>query len=453
MSSAPPRPLWQRPPFWGALAAFTVFGALTALVAQGDPSFRDEERIRELQQRHLSAGGPAGDDWPQWRGPNRDGVSPAKGLLPRWPDDLLTSRKLWEAKTGAGFSSPAIAQGRSFLLVQDGDHEAVVCWDARTGEELWRFRYPCNYVNDNGSGPRSTPTVDSDCVYTVGATGLLHCLKVQPRTSAGEAVWAKDLLRDFGAENLRWGVSFSPLVLGDLVYVNPGGPNNGSLAALNKRDGTVAWQTLNDRAGYSSPVAATLAGKPQVVFFTGEAAVGVSPTAGTVFWRFPWTTDYGINAATPIVVDDYVLLTSGYGRGCCLLKIEADGQGVLQPRVVYRNKRLGSHFGTPVRYGDYLYGFDDSLLVCLDFRTGAVRWKERDFDKGSLLVADGRLIVLGEYGKLALAEATPEGYHEISALAFSQDKCWTMPVLAQGRLYVRDQQRLVCLDLRDQRLD
>jgi outer membrane protein assembly factor BamB len=441
------RQRWRTACLWAALALFFVFAALAALVYLRDPSYSDAARLEELRHAHLAEHKATTTDWPQWRGPNRDGVSADKDLLARWPADLLTARKLWERPAGAGFSSVAVAGGRAYTLMQDGDSEAVVCWDAPTGKELWRFRYPCRYVNGMGSGPRATPTVDGDVVYTVGGTGLLHCLKTHPASPAGELVWGKDLLKLFGARNLQWGVSFSPLVLGERVYVNPGGPGGNSVAALDRRTGQTAWHALDDPAGYSSPVAATLAGKPQVVFFTGEAAAGLSPADGTLYWRFPWKTSYNVNAATPLVVGDYVFLTSGYGRGCVLLKIEPDGDGQ-RPGPVYRNRNMRCQFTSPVRYKDQIYGFDESYLKCLDLRTGEVRWQQGGFDKGSLLVADGRLIILGEFGRLALAEATPEGYRELSAVQFSRDKCWTMPTLAGGRLYLRDPERVVCLDLR-----
>ncbi len=213
-------------------------------------------------------------DWPQWRGPRRDGVSLETGLLLQWPRTGPT--ELWRAEAGAGYSSFAVAAGRAYTILQDGDNEAVVCWKADTGKESWRFRYPARYVNDWGSGPRSTPTVDGDYVYTVGATGLFHCLKAD----TGAKLWQHNLLEEFNAENLTWGVSFSPLIEGDLIYTNPGGPNGGSLAAFNKRSGKLVWKALDDAAGYSSPIAITAAGVRQIVFFTGKHLVGVAPADG-----------------------------------------------------------------------------------------------------------------------------------------------------------------------------
>jgi outer membrane protein assembly factor BamB len=449
-------PLFRRhppgsPSLWAALAFFLIFLALTALVYFRDPAYRDPERIEEL--KHVDLHAPEEErsysvDWPQWRGPHRDGVSAETFWLKKWPADLLTQRKAWDKPLGPGFAALAVAGGRAFTMFQDGDKEAVICLDAATGTELWRFRYPARFVSGQGSGPRSTPTVDGACLYTVGATGLMHCLKTHPRDPAGEVVWKKDLLKDFGAENLPWGVSFSPLVDDKRAYVNPGGPDGRSIAALDKLTGQVLWQALDDGAAYSSPVAATLAGRPQVVFFTAAGAVGVSPATGTVYWRFPWKTSYDINAATPIVAGDYVFISSGYGRGCALLKIEAKADDACKASLVYRNRNMRCQFSSPVRLRDYIYGFDEGLLKCLDLRTGEVRWEQKGLDKGSLLIADNHLIALGEYGTLVLAEATPEEFREKGSVTWTAQRCWTVPVLADGRLYLRNEERVVCLDLR-----
>jgi outer membrane protein assembly factor BamB len=438
----------------GSAVCFLIFLILAGLVYFRDPAYSDPARLQELLHAHFTDKKANTTDWPQWRGPKRDGVSAETNLLAAWPDDLLTRRKVWEQPVGEGYSSLAVAAGRAYTLMQDGDQEAVVCWDAETGKELWRYRYPARFIDRQGNGPRSTPAVDGDYVYTVGATGLMHCLKTHPSSAGGQVVWSKDLLQDFHASNLPWGVSFSPLVEGGLVYVNPGGPSGQSVAALDKYTGKTVWQALDDQAGYSSPLTATLAGKRQVIFFTAHELAGLSATDGTVYWRYPWRTEYDVNAATPIVAGDYVFVTSGYGHGCGLLKIEAAGDRCEAVPVYLdgrRNARLRSQFSSPVRYQDHIYGFDETKLTCLDFRTGKVCWRQAGYDKGSLLAADGKLIVLGEFGRLALVEANPAGFHELSAVQFSEQKCWTAPALAAGRLYLREPGRVVCLDLRAQR--
>ena len=382
-------------------------------------------------------------DWPQWRGPRRDGVSSETGLASRWPasgPDLI-----WKVKTGEGYSAPSIAAGRLFLLVQDGDHEAVVCWDADKGTEHWRHRYPAHFSNrESGVGPHASPTIDGDRVYTVGATGMLFCLAV----GDGKVIWAHDLLNEFKVANQEYGVSFSPLIEGDLVITVPGGVGGNSIVAFDKKDGHLVWKTLNDRAGYSSPVAATIAGKRQIVMLTAEAVHGVSTEDGKPYWKYPWPLFKDCNVATPLVVGDYVFLSSGYSKGCALLEISTGGNGAMEARPVYEHNRMRNWFSCSVLYRDHLYGFDEAFLVCMEFRTGKVLWKKRGYGRGSLMAADGHLIIMGEHGQLVLAEANPERFVEQSSCKILNDKTWTTPVLANGKLYVRDEEQLLCLKVK-----
>jgi outer membrane protein assembly factor BamB len=431
------------------VALLGVFGALASYhFFFSGRLFNDPDKIRELQAANLpvQTSQPGPSDWPQWRGPNRDGVSTETGFSTDWPKS--GPKKLWSQPAGNGFSSLAVADGRVVTMLQDGADEAVACWEADSGKELWRFRYPCRYVNSFGSGPRATPTIAGELVYTVGGTGIMHCLKMQPASAVGEAVWRKDLLDEFTASNLEWGVSFSPLVEGDLVYTNPGGGNGNSLAAFDKRTGELKWKALDDAAGYSSPLAVTIGGKRQVLFFTGAGLVSVAPDNGRLYWRFPWTTPHGCNIATPIVVQDYVFISTGYNRGCAVVKIQPQADGSLSPARVYENNKMCNHFASSVRYKDHLYGFNNTFLTCMNFRTGEVAWKERGFEKGALLIADGYLIVLGEGGNLAVAKADAEKFEKLAEFQASSKKCWTVPVLANGRLYVRDEEQVACFDLR-----
>ena len=210
------------------------------------------------------------------------------------------------------------------------------------------------------------------------------------------------------------------------------------------------WSALNDRGGYSSPVAATIAGVPQIVFLTAERLVGLSPRDGTLYWEYSWQTSYDCNIATPVLLGDFIFISSGYGKGCAALKVHTDGNGHWQAECVYEHNQMSNHFSSCVAHKDHLYGFHDpGLLTCMDFRTGMVKWTQRGFDKGSLMIADGNLIILGENGKLAVAETSSEGYRQKAAYPlFRGQKCWTVPVLAHGRLYVRGEEEVVCLDLR-----
>lgn len=427
---------------WGAFAFFTV-----VQLFRNDAPPTAGERPQIVPQTEPKAA-PAADKavghaWPQWRGPQRDGIATETGLRVDWPAG--GPPKLWEHEAGEGFSSLAVVQGRIYTMLQDGTQEAIVCWDAGTGQEVWRHRYPARFTHKFGGGPRSSPCVDGDRLYAVGATGTMTCLAlgaVPPRV-----LWSKPLLEEFGAPNIQWGTSFSPLVDGSLVFVAPGGPGGRSLAALDKYTGAIRWQALDDPASPSSPVRAEIASQRQVVFLTGTGLVAVTPEHGTVLWRFPWKTDYDANVGTPVIAGDQVFIATGYGKGCALVKVDKTGQG-LTAKLVYKNKRMMSHFTTGVLYQDHIYGFNDSTLTCMEWRSGNVAWTERGFDKGSLTIADGRLFILAEYGTVAVADATPEAYREKTRWSFSTKRSWTAPVIANGRLYLRNEEKIACYDLR-----
>jgi outer membrane protein assembly factor BamB len=427
---------------------FAGLGVFLKYHARGELYHNDAGLRAELASATLiEEGPPPAGDWPQWRGPRRDGVAHFPDLLTTWP--ARGPARLWQAAGGEGFSSFAVGGGRAYSLVRQDNQEVVVCWGVPDGKEQWRFAHG---IPSQGPypGPRSTPTLDGGRLYTVGAAGLLHCFDA----AGGQVLWKHNLRADLHANGGQWGHAFSPLIVGNLVITAPGG-RGASLAAFDKETGDLVWKALDDPAGYSSPMPFTAGGVPQVVAFTGNSLVGVAPADGKLYWRYPWTTQFEVNAATPLTfhaqsgdkVLDYVFISSGYGRGCALLKIEADGGG-FRARPVYEGNQLCSHFGSPVRYRDHIFGFNETNLVCLDLRTGEVRWSKSGFQKGSLLRVDHYLLVLGETGKLALMEASAEEPEPIaSARPFSR-RCWTMPVLAEGRLFLRDEEQVLCLDVR-----
>jgi outer membrane protein assembly factor BamB len=442
---------WLRSrPLLGIVAAVLLLAGVVVAFTQLDLERRrsDPGRIQKLATVSLPWGDPEParpGDWPQWRGPNRDGSSPETALLTDWPAG--GPPVLWRQPVGRGFSSVAVAGGRLYTMEEEATGStAVTCRDARTGREVWRFRYAEEYWERFGSGPRSTPTVDGDFVYAVGPTGIFHCL----RADTGAKVWRHDLMQEFQGRKMQYGVSFSPLVDGDLVYATPGGPDGNAVVAFDKCDGHVVWKALDDPMGYSSPVVVTAAGVRQLLVLTNTALVSLSPADGKLYWRYPWETDKGFNIATPLAFGDYVFLSSAYRKGCALLEVTAGG-GVPRADRVYEHNRMRNTFASSVRQGEHLYGLDEMDLVCMELRTGATAWREkgaRSFRKGSLLVAAGRLVILGEDGTLYLAEATPEGYRPKGSCRASENKCWTVPALAGGRLYVRDESQLLCLDLR-----
>lgn len=439
-----------------SLALFVLFGVQLAFQAYNATRTRvaiNADLLEELAAATLIEAEPAPPSagWPQWRGPNRDGVVHAPDLLTDWPED--GPPLLWQKSIGLGYSSFAVKDGRLYSLFQEGQREVVACWRIEDGQEVWRHAYDCPHSPRDYPGPRSTPTLDGDRLYVVGSAGLLLCLNL----ADGSPCWQHDLRAELGASMPQWGFAFSTLVDGDLVFTAPGGRNGSSIAAFNKKTGDLVWNKLDDPAGYSSPMAVTVAGTRQIIFFTGDSLVGVKANTGELCWRFPWSTSFNVNAATPIIFQarkdgqtlDYVFISSGYDKGCALVKIAANGASGLEAKMVYRGNQICSHFASPVRRGAYVYGIDDARLTCMDLRTGRVQWTRAGVNKGSLLRVDDHLLVLTENGKLLLYDARPEAVEDARAEARPfRNRCWTMPVLADGRLFLRDERQMKCLDLK-----
>jgi outer membrane protein assembly factor BamB len=379
-------------------------------------------------------------DWPQWRGPNRDGISKETGLLKVWPDG--GPKVLWKSPIGDGYSGVSISNGRIYTMDAKGNDEFVVCLDQASGKELWRARTDAVFSSDQGDGPRSTPTVDGNWVYAIGANGMLVALN----SADGKKIWSHDLKSEFESEIPKWGTSSSPIVEKDLLLVDVGGKSGFALMAFNKKDGSIAWKSHTDKQGYSSPIAITVAGVRQILFFTGTSLVSVSPT-GEVYWKYPWRTDWDANIATPVFISpDKVFISSSYGTGAAVVKITA-GNGKASAEEVWKNKVMQNHFNSSVLHQGYLYGFDNAVLKCIEANTGAEKWKQTGFGKGSLILADNHLIVLGERGQLALVEVNPNEYREVAKAQPVQGKTWTMPALAGGILYLRSQKEVLAMDL------
>jgi outer membrane protein assembly factor BamB len=383
-------------------------------------------------------------DWPQYRGPGRDGVSPETGLLTTWPGS--GPRELWRVPLGEGFSGIAAVDGRLYTMYGRGKDEYVASLEAATGREVWRRRIDDNHRDSQGNGPRSTPTVEGGVVYVLGARGMLAALKAE----SGEIIWERDLEEEYGAKVPRWGASVSPLVEGDLLLVETGSSGGRSLMAFDKEFGRVVWASQTDKPGYSSPLAVTVNGTRQILFFTATGLVSVSPEDGSLLWRVAWKTSYDVNAAMPVfLAPDRVFISSGYDVGAAVFRITGSGKktGVEE---IWRSRVMKNHFNSSVLYDGYLYGFDDGTLKCIDPQSGEEKWRQRGFAKGSLLAADGHLIVLGERGQLALAEATPAAYREKGRSQPLEGKTWTMPTVSNGRLYLRNEEELVALDIRSE---
>ena len=379
-------------------------------------------------------------DWPQWRGPNRDGVSKETGLLKQWPTE--GPPLVWKAVgAGTGYSSLAIAAGRIYTMGVRGDSEYVIAFDVTTGKEVWATANGKRYRDDRGDGPRGTPTVEGDRLYALGGNGDLSCIE----TKTGRVVWAINILQKFGGQNPNWGISESPLVVGDKLLVNAGGPD-ASVVALNKKDGSLIWKSQSDAAGYSSAMPIQIGSTTQVVFFTDKRALGVDLKDGRLLWQYEKAANRTANVATPVVKGNQVFISSDYGTGAALVEIKADGSA----QEVYFTREMRNHHSSSILVGDYLYGFSSGVLTAMRFDTGEVAWRDRSVGKGSLVFADGHLYAFSENGVVGLIEATPTGYLEKGRFRIQQDSLptWTHPVIAGGRLYIRDQNTIYAYDVK-----
>ncbi len=324
-----------------------------------------------------------GRDWPQWRGPRRDGVSFEQGLVRSWPEGGPT--EIWRRAIGTGYSGMVVSGNRLYTLDQDGD-ESLVAFDAVNGQELWRLSLGGSFSSSQGDGPRGTPAVDGELVFAVSGRGTLMAAE----RSSGRQVWRHDLPREFDSEPPYWGFSTSPLVKGDLVLVEPGGRGGGSLVAFRKDDGKLVWKSHGDPAGYSSPLGVEFRGQSQVLFFTAKNLLSVTLDGGRVLWQVPWTTSYDVNAATPIwIPPNRVFISSDYGVGGAVFEVQESGA----PLQVWKNKEMRNHFGTCVYLNGFLYGFDKATLKCIDASDGSMKWRTRGLGRGSLISADGRATI------------------------------------------------------------
>ena len=390
------------------------------------------------------AGAAAPEDWPAWRGPDRTGLSKETGLLKEWPTS--GPPVVWSISSlGNGYGSPAIQGERIYIQGAQGNQSNVFCLDRSNGKTVWTKTLGSALEQDRGRGPRGTPTVDGDRIYVLAENGSLVCLKA----ADGAQVWTRNILTDFKGSNPHWLVSESPLVDGDRLIVTPGGHEAG-IVALDKMTGKTVWTSkeLSDPAGYSSCVVGNVGGVRTIATLTASAGVGVRASDGKLMWRYPQVANRTANIATPILTPDAVFYTSAYGTGCALLNLRA-ADGVVKAEEAYFSREMMNHHGGVLLIGDSLYGFSNDILVCLDFKTGKSRWRNRSVGKGSLTYADGNLYLFSERNIAGLAAASPEGYEEKGRFTV-QDQgfpSWAHPVVSGGRLYIRNQGMLSCYNV------
>ena len=380
--------------------------------------------------------------WTDFRGPFRDGQYTETAILTDWPVSGL--EPLWIQPVGGGYASFAIADGRAFTIEQRRDEEVVAAYDADTGTELWTHAWPAHFRETmGGPGPRATPTWHDGRVYALGATGRLVCLDA----AAGSVLWERDILDDARARNLPWAMSGAPLVVDDLVIVQPGGTRDWSIAAYDRLTGDVVWHGLNDVQSYTSPMLATLGGVRQIVVVTAERAAGLLPSDGTLLWEYPWTVRVVPNIAQPLVISDTrIFFSAGYGKGAALVELTRTADR-LAAETVWETNRMKNKFSSSVLIDGYIYGLDESILACIDAASGELMWKAGRYGHGQLLAAGDHLVVLTERGDLVLVRATPDGHEELAGFRAIEGKTWNVPAMADGRILVRNARQMAAFDL------
>ncbi len=384
------------------------------------------------------------DDWPRWQGPDGTGVSTEKG----WKADLENTA--WKAKLGVGFSTVSVADGRLFTMGHDGrksgGKETGWCLDAATGKEIWADSYEAAIVDYlHEGGPCATPTVDGKTVYTISKDGRLNAYWAK----TGKIIWSKDMMKAAGmSKPPPWGFAGSPYVLGQKLIIE-----TTHTFAIDKETGKEIWRSKGYRPAYGSPTAFIHGGRTLIATLKTDGLVILDAKDGKTVAFEKWETSYRTNSTTPIVRADKIFVSTGYRRGCALFQLKGDSLAKL-----YENKKMSNHMNNSILVGDYLYGFDGNVhmagpkeLVCISFSTGEEQWRDKSsLQVGSLIVVDNRIIALGQRGEVAIAPVSPKSFSPVAREQVIGGKCWTSPVFANGRLYLRNAKGdLVCLDLRE----
>ena len=386
--------------------------------------------------------------WLQWGGPNQDFSAPAKSLATSWPEG--GPQQLWSRTLGEGYSAILVDGGRLYTMYRAEKKEVVVCLDAKSGETIWEHRYehaPSDgHVYGYGAGPRSTPLIAGDRVFTVGIAGRMHALN----KSDGEVVWSRDLWGgDLGGNVRGHGYSSSPVAYKGTVIITVGGENAG-IVAFDQASGTVEWKALNFKNSHSSPRIVDIAGEPQLVVFMTEELVGVDPNNGQLRWRYPHGNQWGHNISMPIVVDGDTIFLSSVQAGARGIRLVHDGEGT-EAKEIWSTRRIQFYHGSVVRNGDWVYGStgttSPAFMAAVNLRTGEIGWRERGFGKANCVEADGKLIILDEDGVLYLARATPEELVVLAKTQLLNRVAWTVPTIVGKILYVRDNRQILALNL------
>jgi len=395
-------------------------------------------------------------DWPQFLGPTRNGVYATSDLATTWPKE--GPPVVWQKSIGQGFSAPTVAENKLILFHLVDDKETVECLDAKSGRQVWSFGYPTAYQDEFGAGegPRATPSISAGHVYTFGAEGMLYCLDF----ATGKKVWSVNAKTEFHAPKGFFGIACSPLVEGNAVLLNIGGADGAGIVAFDTLTGKVLWKASHDEASYSSPTAATINGQRRALFFTRKGLVSVNPTDGKIQFEFPWqpAIHASVSSATPLVIDDFIFLSASYGAGAVLLRVK--GNDV--EKVWSADDVLSNHYATSVQRDGFLYGIDGRTdpgfqpgpsLRCVELKTGKIRWQDDSVGAATITLAGDQLLILNEKGELIRAAATPDGFKPNARAQILPFQVRAYPALADGFLYARSKNKLVCVDLGKPRKD
>lgn len=377
-------------------------------------------------------------DWPQLRGPSLNGIAPDTGINKNWAQK--PPRQLWKVSLNDdGYAGPSAAAGKVFIIDHEGDKDVVRALDLQTGTEIWRYAYADTSAPNYGFA-RSTPSYSEGRLYTLSRLGVLNCLDAE----TGSRLWTRNIRLEFGGEPPQWDYAMSPLVDGDKVIITPGGRTG--CAALNKITGETLWTGGSaGPPGYATPVPATILGRKQYVIMAGKLLYGVdADKGGASLWTLPWETEYDINAATPIVEPPFIFIASGYHHGCALVQITEQGA-----MIYWENKEIQAQFNSQVYYNGFIFGNSDTgEMVCLSPQNGASAWRQRGFRQGGVIAVDGVIISQdGAGGDVVMVEATATAYRELGRIKPLGGQSWTAPIIADGKLIVRNKQAMVCLDL------